>query len=389
MSKVFPLISRSKNTNVRQPKEVACFSRHLDGSFSNDASELAYYYLPNSYVSAGIDLQSGFEKFEKFDSSKNGQFDGFLNALTEHERKNSSKVKSDIVTWRGIMTKLLTLPYDNRDLINLNIVRFDGQIFIQLDTKTEMAKSQKDNEMSEKLEFSGYKFEKMATLSQQWSQCTRKEIEKRHKETVNNCEQFCSIVKTAIGKVGILMGGEVDCVWDFKSEKDPLPHYVELKTSRAIEHPGHAVTFERKLYKTWAQCFLIGVRKIVYGFRDEQLVLRTVEDFATEEVPLLLKNSPLHTTQQGEQAKKKSVNKCMDSLKFYAAVMEWLVENVPEDEDKVWRFSYNPDVNRDYLTLTEMTPEMAAPLLDDDNESERILTKEFKQWRRELKEVKQ
>lgn len=39
---------------------------------------------------------------------------------------------------------------------------------------------------------------------------SRDEIENRENEVVNNKEQYCSVVRTGIGKTVLCLGGEVD-----------------------------------------------------------------------------------------------------------------------------------------------------------------------------------
>jgi RAT1-interacting protein len=45
------------------------------------------------------------------------------------------------------------------------------------------------------------------------------------------------------------------------------------------------IKYERKLLKFWTQSFLLGVPKIIVGFRDEYGVLRRLEELATHEIP--------------------------------------------------------------------------------------------------------
>lgn len=56
----------------------------------------------------------------------------------------------------------------------------------------------------------GYKFEKLAVLPKTWDESTREEIEGRQNEVVNNAAQYCSVVRTGIGNVRMILGGEVD-----------------------------------------------------------------------------------------------------------------------------------------------------------------------------------
>jgi len=40
-----------------------------------------------------------------------------------------------------------------------------------------------------------------------------------------------------------------------------------------------------KLLKWWAQSFLIGISKIVCGFRDDDGIVREIREFQTSEIP--------------------------------------------------------------------------------------------------------
>jgi RAT1-interacting protein len=56
----------------------------------------------------------------------------------------------------------------------------------------------------------GYKFETLATLPAPWGETSREYIENRDRHVVNNKAQYCSVVRTGIGKTVICLGGEVD-----------------------------------------------------------------------------------------------------------------------------------------------------------------------------------
>lgn len=364
--RLFPLDSRSETTALKKPKEIFSYSRNFEGEYVNDDSALSYYFLPDSDVDTNIDLGAGFSNFKQADDEKDGDFDGLLSGLMEYER-NNDKIKADIVTWRGIMTSLLILPHEHRNHIDLNLVYFDGHIFMQQDKASKKLNDTKPTVEHQKLMYSGYKFESIATVPKPLNEVSRATIEKRNKKLVNNVEQYASVVKTGIGKTKIVLAGEVDCVWDYKpQDRNPLPHYIELKTSKQITEPGQSITFEKKLYKTWAQCFLLGITRVIYGFRDDNLGLRSVDEYKTDEIPVLLKSNPVNTNP-------KKIN-CVDSLKWYGAVVEWIKKEIPQDETKAWRLTFNP--SQKTLSLYELTPDVADGLVNGG-----ILTEEFKQWR--------
>lgn len=398
--KTFPLNSRTKTTALKQPKELISYSRKIDESIVIDDSCLSYYYFPDTEVDKNYDLTAGFKKFKQIEDK--GSMDGFLKAISTYEKQQNAKVKTDIVSFRGLMRKILTLHYSPDEVFDLNVVHFDGQIFVKSNYLSDVQRNKAelstreaqgvDKDAQDKFTYTGYKFETLATLDKPWADASRKDIESREKAEVNNIEQYLSVVKTGIGNTKLLLGGEVDCVFDYKpdpndkfSGKDSVvSHYVELKTSKVINTQGQAITFEKKLFKTWAQCFLLGIPKIIYAFRDDAMHLKTVEEFKTEEVPLILKNSPIQRHSNNPKVRK--IN-CVDSLKWFGAVLEWLMDVVPKDDASdldaqlrnIFRLSYNGAL----LSFTELSDEERDRIVAD----EPVVTKEFVEWRKQLRKT--
>lgn len=136
------------------------------------------------------------------------------------------------------------------------------------------------------LTYPGYKFETLSLMPDQWDPTSRDFIESREEMVVTNHAQYCSVVKTGIGKAKMVLGGEVDALWDCKPEKGDLPiNWVELKTSAAINNDKDALKYERKLLKFWIQSFLLGVPKIVVGFRSKNGILQSLEELETKDIP--------------------------------------------------------------------------------------------------------
>ena len=85
----------------------------------------------------------------------------------------------------------------------------------------------------------------------------------------------------------MILGGEVDGIWDAKPEDcSQGVNWVELKlTSRPNNTPGGMLTYERKLLKYWIQSFLLGVPRIIVGFRDQRGILVGQEELETRSIP--------------------------------------------------------------------------------------------------------
>jgi RAT1-interacting protein len=75
-------------------------------------------------------------------------------------------------------------------------------------------------------------------------------------------------------------------VWDRKPSDTSCPiNWVELKTAAQVESDRDQIRFERKLLKFWAQSFLLGVPKIVVGFRTKDGILTSLEEVETRSIP--------------------------------------------------------------------------------------------------------
>lgn len=395
MNKTLPITSRAKTTALKQPKELFTYTRDIEGEYHYNANQshdhLPYYYLPDSKVDTRIDLQLGFKNFKKISEEANmSDFEPLLNAIMQYERDEFlDRIGGDVITFRGIMTRLMSIPYNLQDALDLVIVPFDGQLFINFNNEVELKrrKDQDDRlrqtspkekyEYIKKCEYSGYKFETVATIPHPWKDVLRKCIDSRHKKPVNNYEQFLSVIKTGIGPVKLVLAGEIECCWDYIPEKtsSSLLHYVELKTNKVIDSPPQILNFEKKLFKTWCQCFLMGVGKVIYGFRDDQFILRNVEIYQTEEIPMLIKDNPLNNLKQNQANK---IN-CTSALKWYGAVVEWLNDVIDKNDERVsYNLKYDP--LKKSLHLSETSKEV-----DENLRNGKLLTEEFTKWRQGLK----
>ncbi len=76
-----------------------------------------------------------------------------------------------------------------------------------------------------------------------------------------------------------------DSVWDSRPSDDSPINWVELKTSADIRNDRDMMTFERKLMKFWIQSFLLGVPKIIVGFRTQDGFLKRIEEIETASIP--------------------------------------------------------------------------------------------------------
>lgn len=199
----------------------------------------------------------------------------------------------------------MTAPFDMFAEFSMFATLHDGTIYIEEDFPSRHAERaaqssrptpshQNPNQPSQKMmTYWGYKFEALSLTPTLPSETPREVIEARTQNPVSNYAQHCSIISTSFGPHTLILGGEVDGLSSPKPPPSvpdvPIP-WIELKTTEELPPRPHQssrdiLKFERKLLKFWAQSFLLGVPKIIVGFRSKQGILRGVQEFETGKIP--------------------------------------------------------------------------------------------------------
>lgn len=87
-------------------QEVAFFSYDDNHHYHQDERSLRYYYPPT----IGADLSRGFETFQQADDTQDEHLVSLLRTIIHLEKETGSRCSADIVTWRGMMTKVVLPP---------------------------------------------------------------------------------------------------------------------------------------------------------------------------------------------------------------------------------------------------------------------------------------
>ncbi|KAL3427097.1 hla class iii protein dom3z [Phlyctema vagabunda] len=344
---------------LKRPKEIACFSYDDEHKFRLDDSSVRYYYPPT----LGANLCRGFETFEKLDDTADDHLDSLLKTIQNLEEKTGQKIDAGLVTWRGMITKLMSAIFSDRDGFEMNATLYQGTIFLEenhgykLQSQARQSRqvSQPGRPSQDMMSFWGYKFETLCLLPRSWGETSREYIENRESEIVNNHAQYCSVVRTGIGKHSIILGGEVDAVWDAKPTDGSPINWVELKTSADIRNERDMVTFERKLMKFWIQSFLLGVPKIIVGFRSPDGILKRIEEMDTASIPGTVKRQGKGTWDG---------NMCIN---FTSALLDYLKDKI--QDDGVWR-----------IRRKEKSPAIEVFKVEETGHGD-ILSDDFINWR--------
>ncbi|XP_029657264.1 decapping and exoribonuclease protein [Octopus sinensis] len=286
---------------LRQPKEIGCFSLDLDRKISCDKSQLRYYIEPETPDDVCMNLREGYKDLIQKDESKKDLLDDILRWISchrslfslsipsskssdsdkQHCRTSQEKLNTDFISWRGCLTRLMCTPYENRDGWLLAVTRFNDTFFLcEFNTEEKIELEANCTDRQREMCYWGVKFEQYLTSA-------TKESKPDTTGIVNNCEAFCSVVRTRLKSHSLVFAGEVDCICPQQKE------YIELKTSREIYNKSQDDNFKRfKLIKWWGQSFLIGVPTIVCGFRDDDGIVHRLQKYHINMLPNLAKDLP-------------------------------------------------------------------------------------------------
>ncbi|CAG8584250.1 6308_t:CDS:2 [Funneliformis mosseae] len=271
---IYPL--KRFNTNCvefKQPVEITSFSHDETRQLHMDDRELRYYYPPN--LEKDFNLSAGYENFIQRENSGPEPIHSLLDALNHLKRTSANKdvIKADIISWRGIFTKLLCAPYNKKEPWELGATLYNNTIFIEEHETEYTRRNNAGNSPRAKLMgYWGYRFEALSTINVPASEIKSPndpELLARKNAVVNTNIQYCSVAKTTLGTKKLIMGAEVDCLIDIKPPhpENPVGRYIELKTSKIIDSDRDKFVFER----------------------DDDGNLRAVQELKTLEIPRMVK----------------------------------------------------------------------------------------------------
>ena len=259
------------------------YSRTLCSKNSSNCVNL----LPSASEKLPFDLNEGYGKQAvKEDTNE------FLSLLLESLAHENLIGQSEFVCFRNLLTALSYTPYEMSSMFDLGmivIVQKIKGVFYMFAFPTEEAQQAEANldKRQKEMMYWGMKFESYVTakLGQQTTLARNR---------LNFNREFCSVVKRTIGSHSIILRGEIDCC-------DTSGTYVELKTNKIFDQDGQTRSFSRrkkdtpersfrrhKLIKWWLQCYLLGVPRILCGFRDGDGFVRKLQDYRTNQLPPMM-----------------------------------------------------------------------------------------------------
>lgn len=319
---------------LREPKEIGCFSLIGDREYVHSNRKMGYLVEPEPTSPLDWDLNKGFAKRIPKSHSLVEKLDNLLRWVVDNLEKFSAPcdhgkptgLHTDFVSYRGLLTVIMCSVYETRENWMLGATKYKDTIYLcQYATEEAVRRNENQSAKEERMTSWGYKFEQYMIAGEPTGVPDTE-------EGVNEKEEYCTIVRSRLNEVhSLLYGAEVDAVDHRLVEKKPdLVHsprrYVELKTSRLVDGKRQETNMHKfKLVKWWAQSYLIGIPRVICGFRDDSGLVRKLEDYPLSRM-----------TRLGAEYWTPG-----DCLSFLEEFLTFVKKNVLDGPQKVVLFEYN------------------------------------------------
>ena len=169
--------------------------------------------------------------------------------------------KTAVITWRGMLTKIMTCIYEETEGWEMNAMMLDGCLYLE-ENKSPLKKKARQEGQQLVQTYFGYEIFSYKSESCNKTCMIRYSFESYCASDnpassaaphdswggdVNTNVQWASVIRTSVEDVSIILGGEVDCVKEGAGLNSGLTtsDFVELKTNLVIENPRDEVRFER------------------------------------------------------------------------------------------------------------------------------------------------
>ncbi|KAJ3792974.1 RAI1-domain-containing protein [Lentinula aff. detonsa] len=334
---------------AQQPMPLTSFSYTPDHIQEFNDSALRYFRPPPPNAHLGY----GYERWVRRPEGRS-RIDSLLRAVdrvTDGQRKKMNLEDVGVVAWRGVITRILTAPYEDREGWEMNVMLIKGTLYLE-EHRSESLITEKNNikPHHRKRMYYGYAFESYCTTDIDMPSYSKTASTRSNEPShvahvgdtlgwggdVNTNIQWCSIVRTKLGDTRFIIGGEVDCSdGQYKGTTDT---FVELKTSMSIRGAADEEKFERKLLKFYFQSFLLGVPKIVVGFRTPSGQLTSTQSFQTMQIPRMVR----------EKAEDKRISPpwnpslCLAWCHHFLTYLKRTLANPAEDPEEKVQHDYSP-----------------------------------------------
>lgn len=187
--------------------------------------------------------------------------------------------RADVITWRGILTKMLCTPFLRGESWKLNGNVCGGRIYLE-----EIKEAEQLTPAHQGFVYGGFKFESLCMVPTAGAS-EPTPMASRAANVVNNMCEFGVLFRGSLGSHRLLFGAEIDGL-DATGQ-----HYLELKTTATLTPRNMPGFQQHKLLKWWTQSFLAGVPEILVGYRNRRSWVESLETIRVDSIPRRLRGA--------------------------------------------------------------------------------------------------
>lgn len=267
--------------NITKPKIIGYFSINEKREFVPNHSSLQYLKLPSRSKPLNFDLNIGFENVipkPNVDEKIDVLLKYILHSLPLKQPQNKLQpVPHDFVCFRGLLRLLMCTPYETKENWIILATKYKGTIYLCAEeTEEKRAKDTYETEKSKRFCYYGFKFETYFLSS-------HPEKEPDTKSPVVLSKEFCCIYETKLEHTNIFYGAEMDGIVRDSPIDDDMNfndlEFIELKVKRRETHFRQTISFYKyKAIKWWCQSFLVGIKRIIVGLRNDNGIVGSYEE---------------------------------------------------------------------------------------------------------------
>ncbi|PAV60651.1 hypothetical protein WR25_14413 isoform A [Diploscapter pachys] len=171
--------------------------------------------------------------------------------------------ETEFFCWRGLLTKIATTPYATKDAWSFRAIRRKGVIFLcQFETEAERKRKENMSARDKLMTYWGYSFESYMTIDEPGTEPSTSSVVSRREEFATMCRG--DLTAPDGSRLRLLYSAEIDAI-------DHAGGLVEMKTQRGELEGGF---WRWKAPKWWMQSFLVGIKQIVVGHRNDNGYVR-------------------------------------------------------------------------------------------------------------------
>lgn len=326
-----------------EPEELGTYSLvGGEGAYAKGNVHGRYLLMPERLYDLHWDLDEGYADVVRLDRNQIPVMDTTLQWILDNkatfsnaiDKMNPSKrptsdggVPRAYVVRRGALHSAFCTPYDIRSDWMIGATRHQGVIYLKaFDTEAWKAQSRNRevNSFQDHATFWGHNFEQHITSEKPgMPAATGAPVVER--------ESLQAVARSRLGKHNIIICGEVDALDNAVQNERSMEKYVELKTRIIPKDEMQEKKFRRyKLWNWWSQSYLMGLKRVICGFRDHKGVVRYLKEYSVDTIP--------------EECEQEGLWCSAEGLNFCNQFLSFVESNLGRDDSRVVHlFTYEPE----------------------------------------------